>query len=60
MTGWRHPYPADREIVAYCRGPLSAFAHEAVALLHESGFAARRLEDGLPEWEGAGLPVARS
>ena len=52
--------PRDREIVAYCRGPLSAFAHEAVALLHESGFAARRLEDGLPEWEGAGLPVARS
>jgi rhodanese-related sulfurtransferase len=51
--------PGDREIVAYCRGRLCAFAHEAVALLREAGFAARRLEDGLPEWEAAGLPVAR-
>ena len=49
--------PADREIVAYCRGPYCAFAHEAVALLREEGFAARRLEDGLPEWQAAGLAV---
>jgi rhodanese-related sulfurtransferase len=52
--------PADREIVAYCRGPYCAFAHEAVALLREAGVPARRLEDGLPEWEAAGLAVARS
>jgi len=52
--------PRDREIVAYCRGPLCAFAHEAVALLRQQGFQARRLEDGLPEWEAAGLPIARS
>ena len=51
--------PADREIVAYCRGPYCAFAHEAVALLRQEGFAARRLEDGLPEWQAAGLAVAR-
>ena len=49
--------PADREIVAYCRGPYCAFAHEAVALLRDEGFAARRLEDGLPEWRAAGLAV---
>jgi rhodanese-related sulfurtransferase len=49
--------PADREIVAYCRGPYCAFAHEAVELLREEGFAARRLEDGLPEWREAGLAV---
>ena len=49
--------PADREIVAYCRGPYCAFAHEAVGLLREEGFAARRLEDGLPEWQAAGLAV---
>jgi rhodanese-related sulfurtransferase len=49
--------PADREIVAYCRGPYCAFAHEAVALLREEGYAARRLEDGLPEWQAAGLAV---
>jgi rhodanese-related sulfurtransferase len=50
--------PADREIVAYCRGPYCAFAHEAVALLRQEGFSARRLEDGLPEWQAAGLAVA--
>ena len=49
--------PADREVVAYCRGPYCAFAHEAVALLREEGFSARRLEDGLPEWQAAGLAV---
>jgi rhodanese-related sulfurtransferase/DNA-binding MarR family transcriptional regulator len=52
--------PADREIVAYCRGPYCAFAHDAVALLREAGFSARRLEDGLPEWQAAGLAVTRT
>jgi rhodanese-related sulfurtransferase/DNA-binding transcriptional ArsR family regulator len=51
--------PGDREIVAYCRGPYCAFAHEAVGLLRQEGLAARRLEDGLPEWQAAGLAVAR-
>jgi rhodanese-related sulfurtransferase len=52
--------PRDREIVAYCRGPYCAFAHEAVAVLREEGFTARRLEDGLPEWQAAGLAVTRT
>jgi rhodanese-related sulfurtransferase/DNA-binding MarR family transcriptional regulator len=52
--------PTGREIVAYCRGPYCAFAHDAVALLREEGFSARRLEDGLPEWEAAGLSVSRN
>ena len=52
--------PADREIVAYCRGPYCAFAHDAVALLREAGFSARRLEEGLPEWQAAGLAVTRT
>jgi rhodanese-related sulfurtransferase len=52
--------PADREIVAYCRGPYCAFAHEAVGLLRDEGFAARRLEDGLPEWQAAGLAVTHT
>jgi rhodanese-related sulfurtransferase len=51
--------PLDQEIVAYCRGPFCAFAHEAVALLREEGYLARRLEDGWPEWEADGLAVAR-
>jgi rhodanese-related sulfurtransferase/DNA-binding HxlR family transcriptional regulator len=42
--------PADRDIVAYCRGPFCAYAHEAVRQLQESGRSALRLEDGWPEW----------
>jgi rhodanese-related sulfurtransferase/DNA-binding HxlR family transcriptional regulator len=42
--------PADREVVAYCRGPFCAYAHEAVRKLHSSGREARRLDDGWPEW----------
>lgn len=49
--------PRDKEVVAYCRGPYCAFAHKAIRVLHQAGFRARRLEDGLPEWKAAGLPV---
>jgi len=47
------------DIVAYCRGPYCVLSYEAVALLRRRGFHARRLEDGLPEWRAAGLPVER-
>lgn len=50
--------PRDAEIVACCRGPYCVLAPQAVRLLRAHGFAARRLEDGLPEWRLAGLPVA--
>jgi rhodanese-related sulfurtransferase len=43
--------PADTEIVAYCRGPFCAYAHDAVRRLRDAGRAARRLEDGWPEWK---------
>jgi rhodanese-related sulfurtransferase/DNA-binding transcriptional ArsR family regulator len=46
-----------QEIVAYCRGPYCVLSYEAVALLRTRGFTARRLEDGLPEWRAAGLPI---
>jgi ArsR family transcriptional regulator len=46
-----------REIVAYCRGAWCVLSFEAVAALRARGFGARRLEDGLPEWRAAGLPV---
>ena len=42
--------PGDREVVAYCRGPFCAYAHEAVRTLRAEGRSARRLEDGWPEW----------
>jgi len=50
--------PADREIVAYCRGPWCVLSFEAVAILRQRGYRVRRLEDGFPEWKVAGLPVA--
>lgn len=49
----------DREIVAYCRGEYCVLSFEAVALLRAHGFKARRLEEGLPEWRAAGLPIKR-
>ena len=42
--------PRDAEIVAYCRGPFCAYAHEAVRQLHADGRRARRLAEGWPEW----------
>jgi rhodanese-related sulfurtransferase/DNA-binding transcriptional ArsR family regulator len=47
----------EQEIVAYCRGPYCVLSYEAVAVLRARGFKVRRLEDGLPEWRAAGLPV---
>jgi rhodanese-related sulfurtransferase len=40
-----------------CRGSHGVLSYEAVAALRARGFKARRLEDGLPEWRVAGLPV---
>jgi ArsR family transcriptional regulator len=47
----------NSEVVAYCRGPYCVLSYEAVAQLRLRGFKARRLEDGLPEWRAAGLPI---
>ena len=43
--------PDDTEVIAYCRGPFCAYAHEAVRKLEQAGRTARRLEDGWPEWK---------
>jgi rhodanese-related sulfurtransferase/DNA-binding HxlR family transcriptional regulator len=42
--------PGGREVVAYCRGPFCAYAHEAVRTLRAEGRPARRLAEGWPEW----------
>jgi rhodanese-related sulfurtransferase len=42
--------PKDREVIAYCRGPFCAYAHQAVRTLQQAGRRARRLEEGWPEW----------
>lgn len=46
-----------QEVVAYCRGAYCVLSFEAVAKLRARGLTARRLEEGLPEWRAAGLPV---
>jgi rhodanese-related sulfurtransferase len=48
---------ANREIVAYCRGPYCVLAPRGVEVLRATGRDAHRLEDGFPEWRIAGLPV---
>lgn len=46
----RAPAPKSREVVAYCRGRYCVYAVEAVKLLRERGYRARRLTEGLPAW----------
>ena len=47
--------PANREIVAYCRGQYCVLAHDAVRLLSARGLRARRATDGVLEWRLAGV-----
>ena len=49
--------PKKLEIVAYCRGPYCMLAVEAVRALQRRGRKARRFEDGVAEWQAAGLPL---
>jgi len=52
--------PTGKEIVAYCRGPFCLLADEAVALLGAKGYRARKILDGVSEWQAAGLPLLTS
>ena len=49
--------PKRNEIIAYCRGPFCVYADDAVSLLNKSGYKAKRLEEGYPDWQIMGLPV---
>lgn len=49
--------PTDREIVAYCRGPLCLMADEAVSLMKKEGLNASRLENGFADWLAENRPV---
>jgi DNA-binding transcriptional ArsR family regulator len=51
--------PNGREVIAYCRGPFCAYAHQAVRTLNRSGRKARRLQEGLPEWRLTSPPRKR-
>lgn len=57
IKAWSGSADPGREVVAYCRGPWCVMSFEAVAALRSLGRSARRLEDGMPEWKAAGLPV---
>jgi rhodanese-related sulfurtransferase len=57
LERWLAELPRDLEVVAYCRGPYCVYSDEAVRLLHQHGFKARRLREGFPEWRDAGYPV---
>ncbi|RVW03257.1 metalloregulator ArsR/SmtB family transcription factor [Rhodococcus spongiicola] len=49
--------PADRDIVAYCRGTLCVMAPDAVRIGRAAGCDVKRLDEGMLEWALAGLPV---
>ncbi len=51
--------PADRQIVAYCRGTFCVYADDAVRALTTAGRDAVRMQGGYPEWAAEGLPTAR-
>lgn len=59
LEGFISRLPKRKEVVAYCRGPYCLMSFEAVEKLRQRGFRARRLENGLPEWRAAGLPVTQ-
>jgi rhodanese-related sulfurtransferase len=50
--------PRGRKVVAYCRGPYCVYALQALKRLRKRGIDAVRLDDGVPEWRAAGLPVS--
>lgn len=49
--------PKTKEYIAYCRGSFCVFADEAVHLLTQKGYKAKRLEQGFSDWKVKGLPV---
>jgi rhodanese-related sulfurtransferase/predicted transcriptional regulator len=52
--------PPAKTVVAYCRGPYCVIADDLLALLTEKGRKVRRLEEGVAEWQRAGLALAQS
>jgi rhodanese-related sulfurtransferase len=52
--------PEEHDVVAYCRGPFCAYAHDAVRRLQAAGRRAQRLDVGWPEWRLAALPSSRN
>jgi rhodanese-related sulfurtransferase len=51
--------PKDKNIVAYCRGPFCLFATEAVRIIEHAGLQAKRLDDGVAEWQANGFSIEK-
>ena len=49
--------PKNREIVAYCRGPLCVMSIEAVKLLRKRGFRAIRWDKSVADWIARGFSL---
>ena len=49
--------PKHKTIVAYCRGPFCVYADQALERLAARGWKVARLEEGVVEWQLAGLPL---
>lgn len=51
--------PKSKTIVAYCRGPYCVLSFDALKLMSKKGYRGVRLDEGLPEWQLRGFPVAQ-
>lgn len=43
--------PADKPVIAYCRGPFCFMAADAAKLLRRKGFDAMPMREGIAEWQ---------
>ena len=55
----RSELPPQKTVVAYSRGPYCVYADVALELLAARGRKVARLEEGVAEWQMAGLPLKR-
>jgi len=49
--------PCRQEIVAYCRGPFCMLSEEALKMLQARGYKARKILEGVSEWQACGLSL---
>jgi rhodanese-related sulfurtransferase/DNA-binding transcriptional ArsR family regulator len=54
-----HEVPPGKQVIAYCRGPYCVYADQALERFSSQGRKVARLEEGVPEWQSAGLPLER-
>lgn len=52
--------PKNKTVVLYCRGPYCLMGDAAQEKLAAKSIEALRLEDGIVDWQGAGLPMRRA